>query len=226
MPPARRAPIGRNLRELNSYVYTVYVKRDPTDKRIAGAARRILERHGAAEVTMRKVARAVGVSAMAIYRHFPNREALLNRVVDDCFAEMSARWMTPSKSRDFSVRLTDLFNHYLDYAIEHPHAFDYTYSSRREDARRFPGDFRARRSPTANLTADLVNEAMAAGFLRRDDPWDVTMALWSHAHGLICLYRAGRFSYSDREFRRFYHASIGRTLNGVKAYPDTRSNLR
>jgi AcrR family transcriptional regulator len=193
------------------------MKRSPTDERIAGAARKILERHGAVEVTMRRVARAVGVSAMAIYRHFPSREALLHRVADDCFAQMSARWIAPAKSADPEARMTAFFNHYLDYALEHPHAFDYTYSARREDARRFPDDFRAGRSPTGNLVADLVSEAMTVGHYRKDDVWDVTMALWAHAHGLICLYRAGRFSYSDGEFRQFYHASMRKLLNGIKA---------
>jgi len=65
--------------------------------------------------------------------------------------------------------------------------------------------------------ADLVEEAVSAGYFRRDDVWDVTMALWAHGHGLICLYRAGRFSFSAQQFRNFYHASLRRTLEGLKA---------
>jgi AcrR family transcriptional regulator len=204
------------LRTGGCHVYTVYVKARTTAERIVAAATRVLEREGAEQVTMRRVARAVGVSAMAIYRHFPNREALLRRVVDETFAKLSARWSPPAGDRDFETRLMEMSDHYLDFALEHPHAFDYMYSSRRDDARRFPEDFRARCSPTANLLADLVEEGMSSGFLRRDDVWDVTMALWAHGHGLICLYRGARFSYSAKQFRDFYRASLLRTLRGLQ----------
>lgn len=44
---------------------------------LAEAALRILVSRGEAEVSLREVARAVGVSHAAPYRHYPNREALL-----------------------------------------------------------------------------------------------------------------------------------------------------
>jgi AcrR family transcriptional regulator len=193
------------------------MKARPTAERIIAAATKVLERDGAPKVTMRRVARAVGVSAMAIYRHFPNREALLHRVVDATFARASASFVGRAASSDFTARLNELGDHYLDFALQHPHAFDYMYATSRDDARRFPEDFRARRSPTANLLAQWVEEAMSAGYLRTDDVWDVSMTLWAHGHGLISLYRAGRFSYSADEFRQFYRASFQRTLQGLRA---------
>ena len=106
---------------------------------------------------------------------------------------------------------------YLDYALAHPHLFDHAFSSKRDDARRFPEDFRDRLSPTLNVVADVVSEAMDAGVLRRDDVWDVAMTLWAHTHGLIALYRAGRFSYDEAAFCSFYDASLRRLLDGLKA---------
>jgi hypothetical protein len=88
---------------------------------------------------------------------------------------------------------------------------------RRDDARRFPEDFRARQSPTLNVIADAVAEGVRRGVLKQDDPWDVAMSLWAHAHGLVALYRAGRFSYDEAQFRKFYFESIGRLIDGIKA---------
>jgi hypothetical protein len=87
----------------------------------------------------------------------------------------------------------------------------------RNDARRFPEDFRARRSPTLNVVADAVEDAMRDGVLRPDDVWDVTMTLWAHTHGLIVLYRAGRFNFDDAAFRAYYEASLQRLLRGLEA---------
>lgn len=63
---------------------------------------------------------------------------------------------------------------------------------------------------------DVVVEAQQAGALRAGDPWDIAMSLWAHAHGLIALYRAGRFSYDERQFRAFYEASLQRLLDGLR----------
>lgn len=52
--------------------------------------------------------------------------------------------------------------------------------------------------------------------MRDGDPWDVAMTLWGHVHGLIALYRAGRFSYSEKQFRKFYLESMERLSDGLK----------
>lgn len=188
-----------------------------TAHRILRAARVLFERDGAGAVSMRRVAGAVGITPMAIYRHFPNREALLKRISDDSFQEIAHHWSARNEGGDVIARLKAIQRIYLDYALAHPHLFDHAFSARREDARRYPEDFLARRSPTLNVVADVVSEAQQAGLLRQDDAWDVAMTLWAHTHGLIALYRAGRFSYDERRFREFYEASLGRLLDGLRS---------
>jgi AcrR family transcriptional regulator len=189
----------------------------PTADRILRAARVQFEKHGAQGVSMRGIAQAVGITPMAIYRHFPSREALLKRISDDSFQAIARHWSARASGRDLRARLLDVQRIYLDYALAHPHLFDHAFSSRRADARRFPQDFHERLSPTFNVVADVVAEAMAAGVLRRDDAWEVAMTLWAHSHGLVALYRAGRFSYDQAAFRRFFDASMERLLDGLAA---------
>lgn len=193
------------------------MKRPDTTARILNAARALFEREGADGVSMRKVANAVGLSAMAIYRHFGSREALLKRISDDSFHEIARHWDAHRHGSDPITRLLATQRIYLDYALAHPHLFDHAFSVRREDARKFPEDFQARLSPTANVVHDVVVEALQHGLLRDGDPWDITMTLWAHAHGLIALYRAGRFSFDDKQFRAFYDTSMERLLDGLKS---------
>jgi AcrR family transcriptional regulator len=193
------------------------MKRLTTAEKIVRAAHRLFDREGPEAVTMRRVAEVVGITPMAIYRHFPNRDALLKRVSDDGFNSVAREWTQHSFSNDVTQRLLATQELYLDYALAHPHLFDHAFSVRRDDARRFPEDFRARRSPTLNLVADALAEGMRDGVLRQDDPWDVAMTLWAHTHGLIALYRAGRFSFDEAQFRKFYLESLGRLIDGIKA---------
>lgn len=186
-------------------------------RRIAGAALRLLETGGPGRVTMRRVAGAVGITPMAIYHHFPNREALLKAVTGQEFEKLlgfiEKRWAKSTTE----TRIVEVMVGYLDYAFAQPRVFDYVFSQPRTDARRFPGDFRARRSPTLNRVADAVEEAMNTSRLRKDDVWEVALALWAYAHGYMSLYRAGRFELSEEEFQSLFRRSLQRFLDGLSA---------
>ncbi len=189
----------------------------PTAERILRAARALFESDGAQAVSMRRVAALAGITPMAIYRHFPDRAALLRRIGEDSFEEIARHWAARAQGSDVLARLLGTQRIYLDYALAHPHLFDQAFSTRRSDARQFPDDFRSRRSPTLNVVADVVDDAMRGGALRADDPWAVVMTLWAHSHGLVALYRAGRFTLDEREFRAFYEASLQRLIDGLRA---------
>ena len=187
-----------------------------TPQKILRAAHKLMDSGGAEAVSMRRVADAVGITPMAIYRHFPNREALLKRISDDSFASVAQDWEARSRHRDPYKGLLKAQEQYLDYALAHPNLFDHAFSVRRDDARRFPEDFRDRQSPTLTVIADRLAEGMEQGLFRQADPWDVAMTLWGLAHGLIALYRAGRFSYDEKQFRAFYLQALETAFDGIK----------
>jgi AcrR family transcriptional regulator len=186
-----------------------------TSQRIYRCALGILEAEGPQAVSMRRVAKEVGVTAMAIYHHFPNREALLDAVVDSEFEKLVGFFTLPNGKRSFEATMVHIMDGYIDYALAHPRIFDYVFSIPRPDARCFPDDFRARRSPTLNITADIVSTWMKLGKLKRDDQWEIAMELWAHVHGYLALWRGGRFHLSEEEFRKLVHRSLRRLLYGL-----------
>jgi AcrR family transcriptional regulator len=193
------------------------MKEQATAERIAEEALKILEKEGEAGVSMRRVAQAVGITPMAIYHHFPNREALLNFVVDREFAKFLGYIQTRPMQGSIESQLIGCMDSYIDYAFDRPRIFDYVFVQPRPNARRYPDDFRARLSPTLNPIADLVAQAMKSGFLKRHDVWEIALQLWAHAHGYVTLYRAGRFHLSEDEFRALARRSIRRMIHGLKA---------
>jgi AcrR family transcriptional regulator len=189
-----------------------------TAEAIRVAALRILEKEGPAAVSLRRVAAAVGITAMAIYHHFPSREALLHDVCDAEFNRHAAVLLTHQREAGGSIeaRLTRNLESFLDFALQRPHVYDFVFSQPREGARRYPEDFKARRSPTANVLADLVAEAMRTGLLRKGDIWEVTLMIAAQTQGLITLWRGGRFSLSEQEFRALCLRFIRRLIDGLK----------
>jgi AcrR family transcriptional regulator len=188
-----------------------------TQERIAETALKLLETGGEDGVSMRRVAAAVGITPMAIYHHFADRRALLNFVVDREFTKYSESLQATPRRGTYESQILTCMDAYIDYAFAHPRIFDYVFAQPRAGARRFPEDFRARRSPTLNPVADLLQKAMEAGYLKQDDVWELAMELWAHTHGYVSLYRGGRFALPEKEFRALVRRSIRRMLHGLKA---------
>lgn len=188
-----------------------------TADRIARAALAILEKEGPEAVSMRGVAQAVGITPMAIYHHFPSREALLHTITEREFSKLLSYMQAHPPKGGVEARLLAVMIGYVDYAFAQPRIFDFVFSRPRPGARQFPKDFRARRSPTLNPVADLLAAEMQRGILKKDDVWETAFALWAHVHGYVMLYRAGRVALSEKEFRKLVHRSIRRFLRGLKA---------
>lgn len=187
-----------------------------TTEKIAAAARKLLDREGAEAVTMRRVAKAVGITPMALYRHFADRGGLLNALADAGFREMEAREAKAAMPRDAERRLTRILDMFLDFALEKPRLFELMFLTRREGARQFPGDFRAGKSPTAKFAAAALEAGMKQGVFREDDVWEIVFETGAMLQGLVMLYLGGRVGTSEEEFRALCHRAFGRYLNGIR----------
>jgi AcrR family transcriptional regulator len=170
---------------------------------------------GVAGVTMRAVAAAAGVTTMATYKHFQNRDALLRAAtaaeyprIAGYFARANARTDVPGMRGMLG---------YLDYALDHPQIFRYMFSSLRADAFAFPHDLKESKSPTFNILLGVVSELMERQVLRTDDVAETALTIWAHAHGLITLYLSGRIAVPRATFQKLYMRSLDRLVHGIAA---------
>ena len=63
--------------------------RAATSQEIIHTARRLLIEHGSAAVSLRAIAREMGMTAPALYRYYDSHEALIQHVVADIFTELA-----------------------------------------------------------------------------------------------------------------------------------------
>ena len=184
--------------------------------RIAAAARRLLDKEGAEAVTMRRVAAAVGVTPMAIYRHYPDRASLLNALADEGFEELTACLAVKKFSGGVEEQLTKMMDIYLEHGLRKPRLFELMFLKPREGARSYPRDFKAGRSPTANLLAEVVQSGMDRGHFRKGDAWEIVFEMGALSHGLLLLYLGGRMAVPAAQFRAFYRRSFRRFVHGIR----------
>ncbi|ORE89711.1 regulatory protein TetR [Aurantimonas sp. 22II-16-19i] len=173
---------------------------------LVSAALQLLESDGA-DLSLRAVARAAGVSAMAPYRHFPDKTALLSAVAERGFALLHAKLTAADERDDPSEALLEQGLAYLAFARAHPALFRLM----------FAGEVaRAVAKPDGPAGFDVLARRVAS--LAPGDIAAARLACWSMVHGLATLSLDGRLNASDpqheREALALLVGAIGR--NGQK----------
>lgn len=106
--------------------------RDATVAEIKATARRLLVEQGADAVTLRAIAREMGMTAPALYRYFASHEELLGAVCADLLAELtgSLEQARDEVGTDDPVgRLGAACRAFRRWALEHPREFQLVFAS-------------------------------------------------------------------------------------------------
>ena len=143
---------------------------------IVAAARDILERDGPDGLTMRAIAKAVGIRAPSIYKHFPDKAALEVELIAAGLAETAAAFETAVA--DAPDPIAALAATYRAWALDHPHLYRLI-NDRPLPRERLPAGLEAR-------AAQPLLEAVGGDLAR-------ARATWGLAHGLTSLELADRF---------------------------------
>ena len=183
-----------------------------TRDRIFKAARKLFDDKGLEAVSLRNVAKKVGITPMAIYRHFEDKEALIDALVLDGLAEWSAR-VERLPECDGLEKLEQIGEAFLDFALEEPRRFEAAFLLHSRKARRYPDDFLAGQSPAGNVQLKVLESAIAEGVVAGDvSAIEIMMTNAGLSQGLITLYRAGRIAGGEKEFRALYRRAMRRAM--------------
>ena len=195
-------------------VYGVYMscKREE----ILAAAVELYLRDGLDGFSMRKLARRVGVTAPALYRHYDGKEHVLADVVRESHRAFMSYIYRAIEAPTPLERFSGAGEGYLDFALEHPRWHSILYFGPEQlGMDEMPADIEAMSAARHQFWIDRVRECMDAGILREGDPTQTALTMWAHAHGLVQLYRQGHFQIDETAFRALFEESGARLMSGV-----------
>ena len=197
-------------------VYYVRMTRD----RLFAAAKTVLEREGIAGLTIRKVAKRAGMSPMAMYRHFADKDALLNALVEDGLAawEKVVRSLGAEDPMEWLDELTEAF---LDFALTQPHRFDAAFFLPAPRARQYPNDFAAGRSPVITMLTVRIEQARADGRIGDKPALEIALSLSALAQGLVSMHRANRFA-GENQFKNLFRTALRHGIESFATIPSRR----
>ncbi|WP_026871995.1 TetR/AcrR family transcriptional regulator [Inquilinus limosus] len=151
---------------------------------LVAAAREILEETGPEALSLRDVARRVGVSHNAPYRHFPTRQALLAAVAVEGFAALSACMQSIPASA--VPGLAAGFRAYLGFAREQPGLFRLM----------FEGTLEKSADPALWAASEQAYDGLRRAVHRLAPAADraAVVAAWAQLHGLALLVISGQLA--------------------------------
>lgn len=158
---------------------------------ILAGATELLEQSGTEDaITLRAVGRQVGISANAIYAHFPDREAILEAVVEAAFVDLYAAVSAAGEGvADPVARLRAHCTGYLAFAEERPGRYQVLFGRNRSfDSIPKADSVRTMIGGKAfGILVEGIENCVAAGRSASLDPVADATTLWIGLHGYATL---------------------------------------
>ena len=148
------------------------------------AATELMAVHDSIEsISLRAVARAVGVSPTAVYRHFDDHLDLLRQAVDYCWANFRDEMQAGQASSDDPfIAFRNTGDNYVRFAMRHRGQYRVLFSNRI--------DLGIERPPSGLEAFNILVELIDAVLRANDDPrdaFDVAIQTHTWIHGIVDL---------------------------------------
>ncbi|MDB4972554.1 MAG: Transcriptional regulator, TetR family protein [Myxococcaceae bacterium] len=145
------------------------------------------------QLSLRELARRLGVSLAAPHHHFPHKDELFAAVAQGGFLELGSRMIAAvGRERDPSARLPLLGHAYLAFASAHPMRYRVMYLPQLADRARF-----AELHQTGERALDLLSASFSLAGATAPRARAVTA--WATLHGFAVLTNDDLLSTRDRK---------------------------
>ena len=184
-------------------------KRNLREDLLVAAEKRIQE-GGIGALSLRKLAQDSGVTTMATYHHFANKEALLVEIAVNGFNEL-AKAMSDASSAAASPQeaVTGIMRAYFRFALEKPDIYHLMFGREIQGKQDIP-EFKDAASHSFYIMADAIKAHLDnSGHEVDADP--VGLSFWGTLHGLACLVTDGTILYrsqSEEKLERLIEQAV------------------
>ena len=180
---------------------------------------RLLAEGNPAALSLRELARRLGVSPAAPYRHFADKDALLAAVAQAGFEHLGAELDGAAALHPDEPlrRLADIGWAYVHFALTQPQYFQVMFGRVATPHTRFPELLAAGQS-AFGVVQRVIEDGQQAGGVAQGDPHELAVAAWSQVHGLATLLLEGQLGLEGttgpeplvRRCLDIFHAGLAR----------------
>lgn len=162
------------------------------------AALSLLVREGASAITVRRVAREIGVSHTAVGKELGGLEGLLVACAADIYTSLArALRAAPEGQDDALMRFRAVGQAYLRFATDHPAWLGFVAHPTVQSSP--DPSLENARVAAFQMLVDEVELAMERAAIRRDEPVRVALYVWSTCQGFASLVAAGNLRWTNAD---------------------------
>jgi AcrR family transcriptional regulator len=142
---------------------------------------------GPEALTLREIGARLGVSRTALYRHFADKEALLEAVATEGFRALREQLLAGWQDGGQALTGFDAMGAaYIQFAVANPAHYRVMFG-RRVQLRPHPAELVAEGAGAFAALVDALIELQRADLVRRDDPATMAQFVWAMVHGVAML---------------------------------------
>ncbi|CUH47678.1 MULTISPECIES: TetR/AcrR family transcriptional regulator [Ruegeria] len=173
---------------------------DITGPRIRKAALGLFARHGYAAVSMRQIAKDVGVQAGALYNYTPDKQSLLFRLMQDHMQDLLAAYGELEKPADAETALRRFVGFHIRFHMERPDEVFIAYMELRNLTPENFSEIEGLRRAYEDSLEAILQDGQKSGLFSVADTKIATLAVIAMLNGVMTWYRAGgRLSLDEVE---------------------------
>jgi len=165
---------------------------------ILRTALQCIEAHGAAALTMREVAGALGYSATTLYQHFASKEELLLTLKLQAGDLLTAEMEKARQEPTVAAQLLAMGHAYVRFGLDNPAYYRLIFQDTESGVMPTEVHITRMRQSWA-IMRDTLKAWLEEDGISGVDVDQEAHVLWAMGHGVTSLALAGRFPFSDRD---------------------------
>jgi len=185
------------------------------------AARQLLEENSIASLSLRAVAKKVGVSHTAPYRHFKDKESLLAGIAAVGFNELAVQMSeaVALHPNDPAGQLLEAGQRYMQLVMDNPQCVQLMFGNVLPCDDTYP-DMMASGDFAFDGLKSIIEEGQSLNVFKTGDVELMALAAWASIHGLSLLFTGGHVEAAvstSADIRSMTAAVTATLLEGLKA---------
>ena len=187
---------------------------------ILRVARVLLEENNIASLSLRTVAKMIGVSHTAPYRHFKNKEGLLAGIASQGYEELTEQLKAAvdSHPNQPALQLEEAGRRYVQLGLISPQCTQLMFGGVLPRDDRYP-EFKVSSERAFDSLKKIIKSGQSNNVFKNDDPQILALAAWSGIHGLTMLLISGSIQEKiimDVDLKPLISAITSTILTGLR----------